>query len=91
LRNIALTYLAIQQQQRAGRWKLWWFMGGAELNLINGESIVRQLLYGQRYVLRNSAMSHKSHGYRIVLASATLPQIFKQGGINISSPKIVME
>lgn len=41
---------AIEQQVRAGRWEN---VGGMwiepELNLISGESIARQLLYGQRY------------------------------------------
>ena len=44
-------FAAIQQQVAAGRWEV---VGGMwvepELNLINGESIVRQILYGQRYV-----------------------------------------
>jgi len=44
---------AANSTARAGRWEvvggLWVEPGG--LNLANGESIVRQLLYGQRYVL----------------------------------------
>ena len=76
-------FTAIQQQVKAGRWEV---VGGLwvepELNLINGESIVRQLLYGQRYVLEKFgnvslvAWLPDSFGF-----CATLPQIFKQGGI----------
>lgn len=44
-------FAAIQQQVALGRWEI---AAGTwvepELNLINGESIVRQILYGQRYV-----------------------------------------
>jgi alpha-mannosidase len=76
-------FTTIQQQVAAGRWEV---VGGLwvepELNLINGESIVRQLLYGQRYVLEKFGNVSKvawlpdSFGF-----CATLPQILKQGGI----------
>ena len=76
-------FTAIQQQVATGRWEV---VGGLwvepELNLINGESIVRQLLYGQRYVREKFGNVSKiawlpdSFGF-----CATLPQIFKQGGI----------
>jgi len=76
-------FAAIQQQVRDGRWEV---VGGLwvepDLNLINGESIVRQVLYGQRYVLEKFgqvstvAWLPDSFGF-----CATLPQIFKQGGI----------
>jgi alpha-mannosidase len=43
-------FQAIQEKVKAGKWEV---VGGfwvePELNLISGESIVRQLLYGQRY------------------------------------------
>ncbi len=43
-------FLAIQEKVKTGKWEV---LGGfwvePELNLISGESIVRQLLYGQRY------------------------------------------
>jgi len=74
-------FAVIQQQVAAGRWEV---VGGLwvepELNLINGESIVRQLLYGQRYVLEKFgnvstvAWLPDSFGF-----CATLPQILKQG------------
>lgn len=76
-------FAAIQQQVVAGRWEV---VGGLwvepDLNLINGESIVRQVLYGQRYVLEKFAQVSTvawlpdTFGF-----CATLPQIFKQGGI----------
>jgi alpha-mannosidase len=76
-------FTAIQQQVVAGRWEV---VGGlwveSDLNLINGESIVRQVLYAQRYVLEKFALVSTvawlpdSFGF-----CATLPQILKQGGI----------
>jgi alpha-mannosidase len=76
-------FAAIQQQIAAGRWEV---VGGLwvepELNLINGESIVRQLLYGQRYVLEKFgsvstvAWLPDSFGF-----CATLPQFLAAGGI----------
>jgi alpha-mannosidase len=76
-------FAAIQQQVKIGRWEV---VGGMwvepELNLINGESIVRQILYGQRYVqakfgqLSTVAWLPDTFGF-----CATLPQFLKQGGI----------
>ncbi|MBD2744079.1 alpha-mannosidase [Coleofasciculus sp. FACHB-1120] len=76
-------FAAIQQQVAAGRWEV---VGGMwvepELNIINGESIIRQLLYGQRYVLEKFgqlstvAWLPDSFGF-----CATLPQFLKSGGI----------
>lgn len=73
----------IQKQVLAGRWEV---VGGLwvepELNLIAGESIVRQLLYGQRYVLEKFgkvspvAWLPDTFGF-----CATLPQILVSGGI----------
>ena len=74
---------AIQQAHRSGRWEV---VGGLwvepELNLIAGESIVRQLLYGQRYVLEKFGKVSTvewlpdSFGF-----CATLPQFLKNAGI----------
>ncbi|MBW4576190.1 MAG: alpha-mannosidase [Aphanothece sp. CMT-3BRIN-NPC111] len=76
-------FTAIQEQVASGHWEI---VGGMwvepELNLIAGESIVRQVLYGQRYVqakfgqLSTVAWLPDSFGF-----CATLPQILKQGGI----------
>jgi alpha-mannosidase len=76
-------FTAIQKQVNAGSWEV---VGGLwvepELNLIDGESIVRQLLYGQRYVLEKFgcistvAWLPDTFGF-----CATLPQIFASGGI----------
>ncbi len=74
---------AIQQAVATGRWEV---VGGfwvePELNLIAGESIVRQLLYGQRYVLEKFGKLSTvvwvpdSFGF-----CATLPQFFANAGI----------
>ena len=76
-------FTAIQEQVRSGRWEV---VGGLwvepELNLIDGESIVRQVLYAQRYVLEKFghistvAWLPDTFGF-----GASLPQILKQGGI----------
>ncbi|MCC5642345.1 alpha-mannosidase [Nostoc sp. CHAB 5824] len=76
-------FRAIQAQVAAGRWEV---IGGMwvepELNLIAGESIVRQLLYGQRYIqekfgkLSAVVWVPDSFGF-----CATLPQFFANAGI----------
>lgn len=76
-------FAAIQQAVARGQWEVaagMWVE--PDLNLINGESIVRQILYGQRYVqekfgrLSTVAWLPDSFGF-----CATLPQILKLGGI----------
>ncbi|MBH8554823.1 alpha-mannosidase [Nostocaceae cyanobacterium CENA357] len=76
-------FQAIQQAVATGRWEV---VGGLwvepELNLIAGESIVRQLLYGQRYVqekfgkISPVAWLPDTFGF-----CATLPQFFVNAGI----------
>ena len=76
-------FAAIKQQIAAGRWEV---VGGMwvepECNLIDGESIVRQVLYAQRYVqekfgeLTRVAWVPDSFGF-----CWQLPQILKQGGL----------
>ncbi|HEY9708521.1 MAG TPA: hypothetical protein V6D48_10005, partial [Oculatellaceae cyanobacterium] len=76
-------FAAIKQQVAAGRWEI---VGGMwvepDLNLIDGESIVRQVLYAQRYVqekfgeLTRVAWVPDSFGF-----CWQLPQILKQGGV----------
>ncbi|MDZ8050182.1 MAG: alpha-mannosidase [Aulosira sp. ZfuVER01] len=76
-------FKAIQKAVAAGRWEV---IGGLwvepELNLIAGESIVRQLLYGQRYTqekfgkISPVAWLPDSFGF-----CATLPQFFVNSGI----------
>ncbi|MBE9125465.1 MULTISPECIES: alpha-mannosidase [unclassified Coleofasciculus] len=73
----------IKQQIAIGRWEI---VGGMwvepELNLIDGESIVRQILYAQRYTqekfsqLTQIAWVTDSFGF-----NWQLPQLLKQGGI----------
>jgi alpha-mannosidase len=73
----------IQQQVAAGRWEVaagMWVE--PELNCVSGESIVRQVLYGQRYTrdrfgdISRTVWLPDSFGF-----SWQLPQILKQGGI----------
>lgn len=76
-------FAAIKKQVKANRWEI---VGGMwvepELNIISGESLVRQVLYGQRYILEkfNQLMSiawvPDSFGF-----CWQLPQILKKGGI----------
>ncbi|MEH2208639.1 MAG: alpha-mannosidase [Nostoc sp.] len=76
-------FRAIQAQVAAGRWEV---VGGMwvepELNIIAGESIVRQLLYGQRYIQEKFGKFSTvewvpdSFGF-----CATLPQFFANAGI----------
>ncbi|MDZ8136858.1 MAG: alpha-mannosidase [Nostoc sp. DedQUE04] len=76
-------FRAIQAQVATGRWEV---VGGMwvepELNIIAGESIVRQLLYGQRYIqekfgkLSTVEWVPDSFGF-----CATLPQFFANAGI----------
>ena len=77
-------FTSIQKQVAEGRWEI---VGGMwvepELNLISGESIVRQILYGQRYAkekfgeLMRVAWLPDTFGF-----CWQLPQILKQGGID---------
>ncbi|MEB3826050.1 alpha-mannosidase [Phormidium sp. CCY1219] len=76
-------FAAIARQVKAGRWEvaasLW---VEPELNIIGGESIARQVLYGQRYCLEKFgqlspvAWLPDSFGF-----CWQLPQFFKLGGI----------
>jgi alpha-mannosidase len=73
----------IQNQVKAGKWEV---LGGfwvePDLNLIAGESIARQLLYGQRYFLQKFGKISSvvwvpdTFGF-----CATLPQFFANAGI----------
>jgi len=77
-------FAAIQEQIAAGKWEVVGAMWvEPELNLVNGESIVRQVLYGQRYCLEKFGQVNPiawlpdSFGF-----SWQLPQILCQGGID---------
>ncbi|GBF82461.1 alpha-mannosidase [Aphanothece sacrum] len=73
----------IQASYKAGTWEV---LGGMwvepEVNLVSGESLVRQLLYGQNYLkekfdqITKVAWLPDSFGF-----SWQLPQLFKQSGI----------
>jgi alpha-mannosidase len=76
-------FAKIQSKVRSGQWEA---IGGLwvepEMNLIGGESIARQILYGQRYylekfgVLSRVAWLPDTFGF-----CGQLPQFFKLGGI----------
>lgn len=77
-------FTQIQQRVREGRWEIaagMWIE--PELNMISGESLVRQVLYGQRYTqerfgqLSRVAWLPDSFGF-----CGQLPQILKQGGVD---------
>ena len=74
----------IQQRVKEGRWEV---IGGMwvepDLNMPDGESLVRQILYGKRYFLQkfgvniNIGWNPDSFGY-----NWQLPQIYKRSGID---------
>ncbi|WP_228383037.1 alpha-mannosidase [Synechococcus elongatus] len=77
-------FAAIQDQIAAGRWEVnagpW---VEPELNLVSAESLVRQLLYGQRYSAKTLGVQNRvawlpdSFGF-----CWQLPQLLQQAGIN---------
>ena len=77
-------FAAIVEAVKQGKWEV---IGGMwiepEVNLVSGESLVRQLLYGQRYFqekfgeITKAAWLPDSFGF-----CWQLPQIFKQSGID---------
>ncbi len=77
-------FTQIQEAVQQGKWEI---LGGMwvepEVNLVSGESIARQLLYGQRYFqekfgkITRVAWLPDSFGF-----SWQLPQFFKQAGID---------
>jgi alpha-mannosidase len=76
-------FAAIQRQVAAGRWEI---IAGLwiepELNLVNGESIARQVLYGQRYVQEKFGKVSKIAWLPDTFGFCwQLPQILQQGEI----------
>lgn len=76
-------FAAIKEQVKANRWEIVGSMWvEPELNIISGESLVRQILYGQRYTLEkfhqlmSIAWVPDSFGF-----CWQLPQILKKGGV----------
>ena len=77
-------FIQIKEAVRQGKWEI---LGGMwvepEVNLVSGESIARQLLYGQHYFkekfgkITRVAWLPDSFGF-----SWQLPQLFKQAGID---------
>lgn len=83
-RNRPELFSQIQQQVQTGRWEI---IAGLwvepEFNTVSGESIVRQVLYGQRYTQEKfgvkSAIAWLPDSFGFCWQ---LPQILKQGGID---------
>lgn len=81
--NDPVLYEKVKERIREGRWEL---VGGMwiepDLNLPSGESLMRQMLYGQRFYEEEFGLRSDiewlpdTFGY-----SASLPQILKHGGI----------
>ena len=77
-------FTEIEQRVKEGRWEI---VGGMwvepDLNMPDGESLVRQILYGKRYFKQkfgvdvNIGWNPDSFGY-----NAQLPQIYKRSGID---------
>ncbi|MCQ2448579.1 MAG: glycosyl hydrolase-related protein [Clostridia bacterium] len=82
-----VLYNKVKDSYKAGRWEL---LGAtwveSDFNLISGESVVRQLLYGNEFWKQefgetvDFVWTPDTFGY-----SAALPQIFKKSGINYFS------
>jgi alpha-mannosidase len=76
-------FAQIQAQVKAGKWEIiagFWIE--PELNLISGESIARQILYGQRYIQQK--FGHCAIAWVPDTFGFTwqLPQLLKQGGVD---------
>ena len=83
-KNRPELFAKIQSKIRSGQWDA---IGGLwvepEMNLIGGESIARQILYGQRYYLEKfGAMSRVAWLPDTFGFCGQLPQFFKLGGID---------
>lgn len=81
--NCPDVFAQIQEQVKAGKWEIvagFWIE--PELNLSSGESIARQILYGQRYIQEKFgeicpiAWVPDTFGF-----TWQLPQLLKQGGV----------
>jgi alpha-mannosidase len=78
------VFAGICQQIQAGKWEI---VGGMwiepDLNLISGESIARQIIYGQQYNLSKFGAVTKVAWLPDTFGFCQqLPQLFKQGGID---------
>ncbi len=76
-------YERIKQRVAEGRWDVEGAMWlEADCNLISGESLVRQILYGKRFMKREFGIDSKVLWLPDVFGySAALPQILKQSGV----------
>lgn len=76
-------YERIKQRVAEGRWDVEGAMWvEADCNLISGESLVRQILYGKRFMKKEFGVDSKVLWLPDVFGySAALPQILKQSGV----------
>ncbi len=77
-------YKKIKKQIQAGRWEV---QGGmwieADCNIVSGESLVRQILYGKRFFKEEFNIDIRNLWLPDVFGySAALPQILKKSGID---------
>ena len=77
-------YRQVQDRVRSGEWEI---TGGmwveADTNLVGGESLVRQILLGKRYVRQEFGIDMKTLWLPDAFGfSAALPQIIKKSGLN---------
>lgn len=77
-------YSRIKQAVKDGRWELEGAMWlEADCNLISGESMVRQILHGKRFLKEEFGIDSKVLWLPDVFGySAALPQILKKSGVN---------
>ncbi|WP_379164101.1 alpha-mannosidase [Paenibacillus sp. sgz5001063] len=82
--NDPVLFAKVKERVKEGRWEL---VGGMwvepDLNIPSGESLMRQMLYGQRFYLEEFGQTSDiewlpdTFGY-----CASLPQIMRHGGVN---------
>ncbi len=82
--NDPALFASIQQAVREGRWEI---LGGAwtegDMNLVSGEAMARQFLYGKRYLKEKFGVEVKTAWMPEVASFAwSVPQILKKSGMS---------
>lgn len=77
-------YEKVKEQVKAGRWEVEGAMWlEADCNLISGESLVRQIIYGKRFIREEFGRDSRVLWLPDVFGySAALPQILKKSGVD---------
>lgn len=77
------VYMEIKERVKEGRWEIdgaMWLE--ADCNLVSGESLIRQILYGKRFIREEFGVDSRTLWLPDVFGySAALPQILKKSGI----------